>query len=117
MAGGERKKKRKRKKERGVGAGSTVFQSACTLRTQLSLLLQGTELRGLKPQAAGWGPPPLVSDRTAGSPASPVGFALLGHLLRQFLQNSFFQGQVLSKWKAVQVPCDFALSLEHAPFF
>lgn len=43
-----------------------------------------------------------------GSPASPVGFVFLGHLLRQFLQNSFFQGQILSKWKAVQVPCDFA---------
>lgn len=57
---------------------------------------------------SGWGPPPPVSDRPAGSPASPVGFALLGHLLCQFLQNSFFQSQILSKWKAVQVPCNFA---------
>ena len=109
MEGGERKKKKGReKKDRGVGTGSTVFQSTCTLRTELSQLLQEKELWGLEPQAAGWGPPPAVSDGPTGSPASPVGFALLGHLLRQFLQNSFFQGQVLSKWKAVQVPCDFA---------
>ena len=62
--GRKEKKKEERKKERAVGAGSTVFQTTCTLRRVLSHLLLETELGGLEPPAAGW-PPTPVSARSA----------------------------------------------------
>ena len=62
-----KKKKEERKKERAVGAGSTVFQTTCTLRRELSHLLLETELGGLEPPDVGWGATTPVS---AMSPAA-----------------------------------------------
>lgn len=62
-------------------------------------------------QGRGWGAGASISclqedrGRRLGpaAPALPVGFMLLGHLLCQLLQDSFFQGQILSKGKAAKV--------------
>lgn len=77
-------------------------------------------------QGRGWGAGASISclqedhGRRLGpaAPALPVGFMLLGHLLCQLLQDSFFQGQILSKGKAAKVTtCCFARQPEKPSCF